>query len=275
VRLLATDLDGTIFTRDGGFRQEDIDALHMLGRRRIVRVIATGRTFNSAKEIIPSDFPIDYLVFSSGAGVFDWKSKQILQVKHLGVEKSKEIIPILNDEKVNFTLHWPIPENHCFYYSETERIHDDFSRYLSHYEQYAFSIKDNLPQKNYTQVLAFLPDISTYESLTDRIENIKTVRATSPIDGQSIWMEFFHKGVSKAEGLKFVCELEKVDDSDVVVLGNDFNDLDMLEAYEAAYVVSESPEELRNRFSVVASAYEGALKDVVARILINKNQAIG
>ena len=266
MRLLATDLDGTIFTRDGGFRQEDIDALHILGSRGVIRVIATGRTFNSAKEIIPADFPIDYLVFSSGAGVFDWNSRQILQVKHLGVEKSEEIIPILNDNKVNFTLHWPIPENHCFYYSETESNHDDFSRYLSHYEQYAFSIEENLPQKNYTQVLAFLPDVRTYESLTNRVENIKTVRATSPIDGESIWMEFFHEEVSKAEGVRFVCEQEKIDKSEVAVLGNDFNDLDMLEAFEAAYVVEESPDELKNLFSVVASAYDGALKDVVERI---------
>jgi len=266
VRLLATDLDGTIFTRDGGFRQEDVEALHLLGRREVIRVVATGRTFNSAKEIIPADFPIDYLVFSSGAGVFDWKSRQILRVKHLGAEKSKEIIPLLNEEKVNFTLHWPIPENHCFYYSKTERNHADFSRYLSHYEQYAFSIEDNLPPKNYTQVLAFLPDVDAYESLTNRVKNIKTVRATSPIDGKSIWMEFFHEEVSKADGLRFVCELKKIHNSEVVVLGNDFNDLDMLEAFEAAYVVKESPDELKNRFPVVASAYDGALKDVVERI---------
>ncbi len=268
VRLLATDLDGTIFTREEGFRQEDIDALQRLGRIGVIRVIATGRTFNSVIEIIPAGFPIDYLVFSSGAGVFDWKSKQILQVKHLGVEKSKEIIPILTDQRINFTLHWPIPENHCFYYSEAECNHDDFSRYLSHYEKYAYSIEASLPHKNYTQVLAFLPDVNTYEYLTERVEDIKTVRATSPIDGKSVWMEFFHKGVSKAEGLRFVCKLEKIDDDDVVVLGNDFNDIDMLEAYEAAYVVSDAPAELKSRFTVVASAYDGALKDVAEKILI-------
>jgi len=268
VRLFATDLDGTIFTRDAGFIQKDIDALHILGEKGVVRVIATGRTFNSATDIIPADFPIDYLVFSSGAGVYDWRSKKILQVKHLGTERSKEIIPVLTDKNINFTLHWPIPENHCFYYSGAESNHSDFKRYLSHYKQYAFSIQDTLPEKNYTQVLAFLPDATAYEELTGRFNEIKTVRATSPIDGKSVWMEFFHSEVSKAEGLRFVCKLEKIEDDDVVVLGNDFNDLDMLKAYEAAYVVSEAPAELRNQFLVATSAYSGALKYVAEKISI-------
>ena len=265
MRLFATDLDGTIFTRDAGFIQKDIDALHRLGKKDVVRVIATGRTFNSATEIIPADFPIDYLVFSSGAGVYNWRSKQILQVKHLGTERSKEIIPVLTDKNINFTLHWPIPVNHCFYYSETESNHNDFNRYLSHYKQYAYSIEKTLPEKNYTQVLAFLPDTSVYEDLNGRFNNIKTVRATSPIDGKSVWMEFFHNEVSKAEGLRFICKLENIDDSDVIVLGNDFNDLDMLQAYEAAYVVSEAPLELRKQFLIAASAYSGALKHVVEK----------
>ncbi len=267
IRLLATDMDGTIFTRDGGgFRQKDIEALHLLGRRGVVRVIATGRTLKSARDVIPFDFPIDYLVFSSGAGVYNWKSRQILQVKHLGVEKSKKIIPLLTDENLNFTLHWPIPENHCFYYSEIEDNHADFDRYLSHYEQFAFSIENKLPEKNYTQVLAFLPDVNTFNYLAERVEGVKTVRATSPIDGKSVWMEFFRKGVSKAEGLRFICELERINEADVAVLGNDFNDLDMLEAFDAAFVVGNAPDELKRRYTVVASAYDGALKDVTEKM---------
>ncbi len=268
MRLFATDLDGTIFTRESGFIQKDIDALHQLGKKGVVRVIATGRTFNSATEIIPADFPIDYLVFSSGAGVYNWRSKQILQVKHLGTKRSKEIIPVLTDKNINFTLHWPIPENHCFYYYSSESNHNDYNRYLSHYKQYAFSLEEDIPEKNYTQVLAFLPNARVYEELTGRFKKIKTVRATSPIDGKSVWMEFFHNKVSKAEGLRFVCELENIDAGDVVVLGNDFNDLDMLKAHEGSYVVSEAPLELRKQFRVAVSAYSGALKHVVEKMSI-------
>ena len=266
IKLFATDLDGTILTRDKGFVQKDVDALQQIGRKGIIRVIATGRTLFSAKKVIPEDFPVDYLVFSSGAGVYDWRTHELLQSKHLGAEKLKELIPLLSDRKLNFTLHWPIPDNHHFYYSKGEEEHDDFHRFMSHNEKFARSLDEDLPDKDYTQILAFLPDVDTYNYISGKVSGIKIVRATSPIDGKSIWMEFFHHGVSKAEGIKFICSLENIDEENVVVLGNDFNDLDMLRTFRAAYVVSNSPQELKNKFSVVASSYEGAAADLLAKL---------
>lgn len=269
VRLFASDLDGTILTRNGGgYQPEDIDALYRMGETGVKRVIATGRPLNSAKKVIPAGFPVDYLVFSSGAGVYDWKRDRILQAKHLGIEKSKQIIPLLKDKELNFTLHWPIPENHCFYYSATEKNHADFTRYIIHNENFAFSLKDRFPEKDYTQVLAFLPDVSAYDYLNAKVSGVKTVRATSPIDGKSVWMEFFHKGVSKAEGLRFICDLEQIKEDEVVVLGNDFNDIDMLSAFGAAFVVCEAPDELKHRFSVAGSACDGVLMEVAKKTAI-------
>jgi len=200
--------------------------------------------------------------------VYDWKTSELLQSKHLGAEKLKELIPLLSDRKLNFTLHWPIPDNHHFYYSRAEEEHDDFHRFIHHNEKFARSLGKDLPDKDYTQILAFLPDVDTYEYISGRVSGIKTVRATSPIDGQSIWMEFFHHGVSKAEGIKFICNLENVDEDSVVVLGNDFNDLDMLRAFHAAYVVRNSPEELKEKFSVVASSRDGAVADLMSKLSV-------
>ena len=266
MRLFATDLDGTILTRDKGFVQEDIDALRQAGEKGIIRVIATGRTLNSAKSVIPSGFPVDYLVFSSGAGVYDWNKEELLQSKHLGTEKLKELIPLLSAKKLNFTLHWPIPDNHKFYFSEAEEGHDDFHRFLKHNADHALSIDEDLPVKDYTQILAFLPDVETYEYISGKVSGIKTVRATSPIDGKSVWMEFFDPGVSKAEGIKFICNIKGIKEDEVTVLGNDFNDLDMLKTFSHAYVVSNSPEELKKRFEVVAASTEGPVADLMKRL---------
>lgn len=266
IKLFATDLDGTIHTRDKGFVQKDIDALQQMGEKGIVRVIATGRTLNSAQNVIPEDFPVDYLVFSSGAGVYDRKADELLQVKHLGAEKLKELIPLLSDHKLNFTLHWPIPDNHRFYFSASEEEHDDFHRFLSHNAQFARSIDDNPPDKDYTQILAFLPDLETYNYISERVTGIKTVRATSPIDGKSVWMEFFHHGVSKAEGIKFICNLRNIREEEVAVLGNDFNDLDMLSSFSNAFVVSNSPVELTKKYQVVASSGDGPVADLINKL---------
>jgi Cof subfamily protein (haloacid dehalogenase superfamily) len=268
IKLFATDLDGTILTRDKGFVQKDIEALRQIGEKDIIRVIATGRTLNSAKTVIPADFPVDYLVFSSGAGVYDWREGELLLSRHLGTEKLKELIPLLSDRKLNFTLHWPIPDNHIFYFSEAEEGHADFLRFLKHNSGNALEMDKDLPEKDYTQILAFLPDVETYRYISGKVSGIKTVRATSPIDGKSVWMEFFHHSVSKAEGIKFICSLKGIDKDEVVVLGNDFNDLDMLKAFNNAYVVSNSPEELKEKYGVVSSSTDGPAADLIKKLSV-------
>ncbi|NPA35251.1 MAG: HAD family phosphatase [Chlorobi bacterium] len=269
IELLATDLDGTILLRDCiGYRRNDVEALEEAGRKGIIRVIATGRTLKSAKDVIPAGFPVDYLVFSSGAGVYDWKNEKILQVKHLGAEKTNRIVPLLKNNELNFTLHWPIPDNHCFYYAQAKKSHNDFDRFITYNEKYAHSLNEEVPEKDYTQVLAFLPDVETYERIASKVDDVKTVRATSPIDGKSVWMEFFCENVSKAEGIRYVCEIENVNEDNVAVVGNDFNDLDMLNAFKNSFVVADAPLLLKEKFSVTVPAADAPLMDVSRKLAI-------
>jgi hydroxymethylpyrimidine pyrophosphatase-like HAD family hydrolase len=81
-------------------------------------------------------------------------------------------------------------------------------------------------------------------------------------------MEFFHHSVSKAEGIKFICSLKGIDKDEVVVLGNDFNDLDMLKAFNNAYVVSNSPEELKEKYGVVSSSTDGPAADLIKKLSV-------
>ncbi|TAJ14862.1 HAD family phosphatase [Marinilabiliaceae bacterium JC017] len=265
-RLIATDLDGTIFSREQDFHHRDLEALQALGNEGVVRVVATGRTLYSCLSVLPVDFPIDYLVFSSGAGLYDWKNKKLLETVHLGLQNTAIIAAELKKAGVEFTLHWAIPENHCFYYSMNIQKHPDFLRYLALHENYAFPLSDGLPERDYTQALAFLPDVNTYHEIASVVNDVKVVRVTSPIDGESIWMEFFNKEVSKAIGVEKVCNLERVSYDEVAVLGNDYNDLDMLTAFSHAFVVENAPDDLKRQFHTVTSVYNGALSEMVSKV---------
>ena len=74
-------------------------------------------------------------------------------------------------------------------------------------------------------------------------------------------MEFFHSDVSKAEGIKHLCEKLNVQDDDVSVIGNDYNDLDMLHYFKSSYVVNNSPQELKIIFKNLVEISEAPLDD--------------
>jgi len=265
-QLLATDLDGTILGRDHIFHPDDISVLHQLGESDVVRVIATGRSLHSALQVIPSDFPIDYLVFSSGAGLFDWKRKQILSTLHLGYEQAKELVGVFREYGIEHTLHLPIPDNHRFLYSTEQHKHPDFLRFIQLHGSNATPMNGHLVDQKYTQTLAFIPDMDVFDMISKVLANVKSVRATSPIDGKSIWMECFHLAVSKANGIRQVCDLTHTDSTKVTVVGNDYNDLDMLQAFPRAYVVQNAPEELRLKYQQLKAVCEAPLADWFSRV---------
>jgi len=258
-KLLATDLDGTILARNAAFNKADLDILQALGNNGYIRVVATGRTLQSAFKVLPNDFPIDYLVFSSGAGIYCWKKRKLLVTHHLGFEKTKTLVSIFNNHKVEYTLHHPIPENHLFFHPEGDDPHPDFERYLEFNEADAELINGNVPELDYTQTLAFVPNMDIFETIKRQIDDIKVVRATSPIDGKSIWMECFDPNVSKAKGIMEVCQREAINAQDVTAIGNDYNDLDMLNAFKKAYVVDNAPMELKQQFTNLTDVHNAPL----------------
>ena len=79
LKMVITDLDGTLANRDGKISKADLNTLEQLGEQNITRVIATGRSIYSAKKVLDENLPIDYLLFSSGAGILHWHRKEIIK----------------------------------------------------------------------------------------------------------------------------------------------------------------------------------------------------
>ena len=53
MKIVATDLDGTLLPHGGKVSRKDLDTLRMLGNRGVVRVVATGRSFYAILRNIP------------------------------------------------------------------------------------------------------------------------------------------------------------------------------------------------------------------------------
>ena len=52
IRLVATDLDGTFLKNDKSISPKNLEALNVLGDRKIVRAVATGRNLRKVKEVL-------------------------------------------------------------------------------------------------------------------------------------------------------------------------------------------------------------------------------
>ncbi|HKO91148.1 MAG TPA: HAD family hydrolase, partial [Polyangiaceae bacterium] len=268
--LVVTDLDGTLLDSERRLGALDRATLLELGARGIVRVVATGRSLFSAEKVLSEDFPIDYLVFSSGAGIVRWPHRQLLEVQHMSAASALSLVRRLRERGLDFMLHRAIPDNHQFFTHRTERPNHDFDQRVRLYADYAqpleLPLRVELPMCQ-ALVIEPPPGPGCYPELVAELADFSVIRATSPLDGASTWIEVFPAGVSKAAAARWLRSSLGREHAASLAVGNDYNDLELLDWADVACVVSNAPPELRSRYRTVACNDEGGFSAAVRAAL--------
>lgn len=265
--LFVCDFDGTLLRSDRSFSNADLAALKQLGAFGIVRVIATGRSIYSLNTVSISELPVDFIIFSSGAGVTQHPNGQIIRKVSLEAHEVSRAIAILQADDLDFMVHRPIPDNHVFAYFESTPTNVDFKRRIDLYSQLAFpldEVSDGFGMA--TQLLAILPPEGSpqvLDGIRKKLPDFNVIQTTSPLDGQSIWIEIFPATVSKGLTAAWLTAEFDLDPVRTLSIGNDYNDLDLLEWTGSSFVVENAPEDLKKRFPVVASNNESGVAEAV------------
>ncbi|MFO7459557.1 MAG: HAD hydrolase family protein, partial [Desulfatiglandales bacterium] len=93
------------------------------------------------------------------------------------------------------------------------------------------------------------------------------IQTTSPLDGRSMWIEVFPAQVSKSLTTAWLAAKLTIPRDRTVSVGNDYNDLDLLEWTPDRFVVANAPRDLSARFPTVASNNDGGVAEAVDRWL--------
>ena len=97
------------------------------------------------------------------------------------------------------------------------------------------------------------------------LNQYSVIKATSPLDKSSLWIEVFAKEVSKSKAVSWLSEKIGASQVNVCAVGNDYNDVDMLDWAGQGYLVSNGPESLQSDYAIVASNNEGGVAEAALR----------
>ncbi len=262
MRAAFLDLDGTLHCSEAGFHPLDLQTLTQLQTQGVLRVIVTGRSLFAARKLLDADFPIDYLIFSSGAGVLDWQSQQLLAQHHLNAAEIETIVSCCRQLRVDYMLQAAVPENHLFWYEQHSPLNADFERRMVIYPGLGQPLSI-LPQQC-SQALVIVPPekLETLQAcLLQQLPDLSHIRATSPLDKVSAWLEIFPVHVSKAQGAARLCQ--ELGIQSYMAMGNDYNDTDLLEWAQHSFVVSDAPESLIHLHTVVPPPRQAGFSEAV------------
>ena len=273
IKLVATDLDGTFLKTDRSISSGNLEALHRLGEKGIIRVAATGRNMRKVMEVLSPEVPFDYIVFSSGAGIYDWKNRRHIFRRNIELEAAGLLISYFKSKDYNFSAFAPAPDNHRLWFHKGSTECEEFNRFFSFHNSHA----DVLPlngsiDSGLCQFLLIIPEneqefIRLKTEIEVQSEEIRVIRATSPVSENYIWVEVFHRDVSKGYGVEHLCSLLSVGPEQTMGLGNDYNDLDLLGFTAHSFVTGNAPLAVRQLFNVVPDNDSDAFAHAVQPLL--------
>ncbi len=269
-KMFVTDLDGTLLRDDKTIDQEDLAALDQLRQKKVVVAIATGRSlfsFYKALKVLGMELPgragrkpclpVDYVIFSTGAGILEASGNNLIYSRAIKPADIRQVTDCFDRREFDYMVHRAIPGTRFFLYKSHGKNNPDFQARLALYKDYASPLEGRAhPLEPATEVLAIIPHGITADVLEDirtDLAGFSVIRATSPLDHRSAWIEVFHRDVSKSAATAWLAGQLGIGRENVVSVGNDYNDQDLLAWSGKGFVVENAPPGLRQAFTSVTS----------------------
>lgn len=224
VKLIASDLDGTLLDKMGMLSEANREAIKRLKAKGIQFAIVTGRPYFSVGPLLGMwgiEGLVDVIIANNGLEIGIQATGELLLGEKLSVEAIQEILELYQD----------IPGNFCFY-GDNALYGEEMDAFMKR-----VSVKNHLP--------AYVVDLRTYikkdlEKLLlacdpDDLEKINAFyleNQSSQYRGfksQDYLFEFMHPSVSKLGGIERLAQHLGFNVEEVVALGDNLNDLEMIQ----------------------------------------------
>lgn len=262
--LIVSDLDGTLLERGSFISDRNKKSFEQARNLGAICAIATGKSLQSAQKDLSPNFPIDYLIFSSGAGILDWNQKKLIHQSSLTEPQIKKVFNYLWKDRLDFTIQLEAPHTHQFLFSGPNLLNVDFTRRMEINKEHGSLINpDSLPQQasEFIVIQSHPSSLSLLEQIQhDLSDELNVVRATSPTDGKSLWIEIMNLTTSKAIAAEWLRNKHQIEKSMTYALGNDFNDLQLLNWASKPLVVADAAFDLLKNYKCVSNHTDHALE---------------
>ncbi len=261
-RLVVADLDGTVRSRALGITP-GVRAAIAAARERGVRVcLATGRMWRSAAPWVRLAGADPPAVLYNGGQVFDFAAGRLLYERRLPREAARAALAIVHRD--------PEVQPHL-YLRDTVYVH------RRHPLTEAYAADDGLSY----EVVPALEDLLAEDphkllviGPPDRVEALgRAVREggvpVHAVQSEPTYLEILPAGVSKGTALRAMIATLGVAATDVIAVGDNWNDLEMLEAAGLGVAMGHAPAAMRARAGYVCgTSEEEGFREVLERFVL-------
>lgn len=252
IRLVALDMDGTLFNNYSQISDDDQLAIREATSNEIEVIISTGRPYIGLPTTQLASLGIRYVITSNGAGIYQIPDKKCLYESCM----SPELICPLIDELQKKDIHMDafingdgysrraceakialldMPKSIRQYIRDTRTFTDDLAGYIHEHQ---------LNVQKMTLNFYPLPD-GTFRHR----EEVKALLAAHPeitfLSGGYHNLEFTKTGTTKGAGLRFICDYLDLSIEQTMAVGDTQNDIDILKTASIGVAMGNARDDVK------------------------------
>lgn len=239
-KALFTDLDGTLFDDEKNISFENMKALERIKSDGKIVAICSGRQIDYVRRINEKIGSNDYVIASNGAIIYDCKNREILFSSSLPSERCRFLIEYGNNH--NFLVRVDTP--YIRYLNDISRavsteieLDDDLDKFLNQNDviQLTFCVEN---KEDLDKIISYIEndcyDITIANKFFSRINNYE------------YWaINILNCSASKGNAMTGLCKYLKIDMNDVVAIGDDLNDVSMMQAAGMGVAMNNAVKEVK------------------------------
>ena len=289
IKLIASDMDGTLLNSNHKIPQNNIELIKFAQKNGIEFVVATGRAYYEALPSLNNEnIKCDVISFNGGI-IYD-KNGNIINITPMKLKDLYYTIEILKSLDISYQLY---TKNTIY----TKSIETDITAYIDlirangeepneqHLRQEA---KNRLALGHITEVdnielylnqednpaikvIGISNDLEKLKHATELLSGNDNISVTSSGANN---VEIMDKKATKGEALKIIADIHDINLKNTIAIGDNLNDQAMLDIVEYSIAMKNGNKELQKtaKFITEKTNSEGGVADSVMKLLKEKNE---
>lgn len=257
IKLVASDLDGTIIGRDNSIFKNNLKAINDINNKNIDFVICTGKTYPIIKGMC-SKFKASYGIFGNGNQIINLKTGEEIYKKLLTNSEINSCIDIAKKHNL-----------HVHIYTDSQIVTEelkymDLRNYKLQQDKFydtslGITIVDNIKQYlsfNTVNVCKLIISSDTdLSNIKNEILQKEDISITSikkygeykdkVINKEYEYLDITPKNINKDTALKVLTDYLNIQNDEIMAIGDNLNDLDMVKNSGLGVAVANAYDELK------------------------------
>lgn len=245
IKLIATDMDGTLLDENGHLPPGFMDILDRVRAKNIKLVVASGRPYYT----LQTNFgPVGrYLSFICENGALVVDNNKVIYESAID---NNVIAEVLNSAKAIDENAVVLCSANCAY------IENCSDEHLNEIKKYYTSIEHVDDLRNVTDDIVKIA-ICNFKNSLENLNNVfkpKFEDKLTVVGSGEVWIDILNRNVNKGLALKNLMDADNISKEETMVLGDYYNDIEMLAQGEYSFVMENAPEDMKQHGKYIAAS---------------------